>query len=160
MKESPKEQKLEHMLRSSILVAGGFMGTETRSVADIIAADLATLEQHGVTAEQLAKRMQQITNQAKPGLGTWVTIEANVRAMTDGAKGGLVCPWPHGGRFNKTLTTAERIDSGNSVRWSDLNIHLIAEHGFFEGRGSTFRVEPDKIIEIIMTQTDRSEPVS
>ena len=60
MKESPKEQKLEHMLRSSILVAGGFMGTETRSVADVIDSDLAVLEQHGVTAEQLAERMQQI----------------------------------------------------------------------------------------------------
>jgi len=150
MKESPKEQKLDHMLRSSVLVAGGFMGTEKRSVSDIIAADLAAMEECGATVEQLAQRMQQITDKAEPGLGTWVQIDSNLRAMTVGAKGALVCPWPHGGRFNKTVTTAERINSGRSVRWSDLNIHLITEHGFFEGRGSTFRIEPDKIIDVIL----------
>ena len=150
MKESPKTQKLEYMLKSSTIVAGGFMGTDTRYVDQIIDDDLAVLDGFGVTAQQLAQRMRLITEQAEPGLGTWVKIDENLRAMTIGAKGALTCPWPHPGRFNKTVTTAERIDSGQNITWSDLSIHLIEEHGFFQGKGSTFRLEPDKLIKVIL----------
>ena len=150
MKESPQTQKLEQMLKSSTIVAGGFMGTDTRDVNQIINADLTALGGFGVTLEQLAQRMRMITEKAKPGLGTWVKIDNNLRAMTIGAKGALTCPWPHPGRFNKTVTTAEQIDSGQKVTWSDLCIHLIEEHGFFQGKGSTFRLEPDKLIRVIL----------
>ena len=150
MKESPKTQKLEQMLKSSTIVAGGFMGTDTRDVNRIIDADLAVLAGFGITAERLAQRMRMITKKAEPGLATWVKIDDNLRAMTIGAKGALTCPWPHPGRFNKTVTTAEKIDSDKNVRWSDLSIHLIAEHGFFQGKGSTFRLEPDKLIKVIL----------
>ena len=126
------------------------MGTDTRDVNQIIDDDLAVLTGFGITAEQLAQRMRIITEKAEPGLGTWVKIDDNLRAMTIGAKGALTCPWPHPGRFNKIVTTAERIDSGQNLRWSDLSIHLIEEHGFFQGKGSTFRLEPDKLIKVIL----------
>ena len=150
MKQSPQTQKLEQMLKSSTIVAGGFMGTDTRDVNQIINTDLAVLAGFGITAEQLAQRMRLITEKAKPGLGTWVKIDDNLRAMTIGAKGALTCPWPHPGRFDKTVTTVERLDSDKNVRWSDLSIHLIEEHGFFQGKGSTFRLEPDKLIKVIL----------
>jgi hypothetical protein len=35
------------------------------------------------------------------------------------------------------------------MHWSDLNIHLIAKHGFFEGKGSAFRIEPKELISTI-----------
>ncbi|MHC4213330.1 MAG: hypothetical protein ACYSWP_08165 [Planctomycetota bacterium] len=150
MKESPQTQKLEQMLKSSTIVAGGFMGTDNRDVNQIIDDDLTVLTGFDITAEQLAQKMRLITEKAEPGLGTWVKIDDNLRAMTIGAKGALTCPWPHPGRFNKTVTTAERIDLGQNVTWSDLSIHLIAEHGFFQGKGSTFRLEPDKLIRVIL----------
>ena len=39
MKESPQTKMLEEMLRSSKFVAGGFMGTDRRSVSEIIDSD-------------------------------------------------------------------------------------------------------------------------
>jgi len=39
--------------------------------------------------------------------------------------------------------------SGQTIRWSDLNIHQIAEHSFFEGKSSAFRIEPKKMMKII-----------
>jgi hypothetical protein len=30
-----------------------------------------------------------------------------------------------------------------------LNIHLVEEHGFFEGRGAFFRIEPEELIRVI-----------
>jgi hypothetical protein len=32
-----------------------------------------------------------------------------------------------------------------------LNIHLIKEHGFFEGKGSPFRIEPSVLTKMIFT---------
>ena len=43
MKQSPRDKKLEEVLRSTKLVAGGFMGTDTRHPIEIIEADIVAL---------------------------------------------------------------------------------------------------------------------
>jgi len=149
MKESPQNKKLETVLKSSKLVAGGFMGYDTRSVSEIIDSDTNELSRFGLTSEQVAGRMQQITDIAKSGLETWVRIDDNLQAKTDEARGFLPCPWPHSGRFVKRITILRRVNTSDTIRWSDLNIHLIDEHGFFQGKGSSFRIEPKKLIEMI-----------
>jgi hypothetical protein len=149
MKESPQSQNLEKLLRSSKLVAGGFMGDDRRSVCEIIDADMAELSRLRFTAKQVAERMQQITDIAISGLGTWVKVDEQRQAKIDEAKGWLVCPWPHAGKFAKRITTVWITKSNVGIRWSDLNIHLIGEHSFFEGKGSDFRIEPEKLITAI-----------
>jgi len=149
MKESPQIQKLEQILRSSKLVAGGFMGNDSRNIMEVINCDLFKVSKLGYTIEQLTARMQEITDTAKTGLGTWVKIDDKLQAAVEEAKGSLICPWPHPGRYVKRVTTVKRLDSGETIRWSDLNIHLIAAHSFFEGRGSAFRIEPEKLINVI-----------
>ena len=149
MKDSPQNKKLEEILRSTKLVAGGFMGSDTRSVSEIIDADASVLSRSDYTAEQVAHRMQEITNMAIDGLGTWVTIDEYRQVKVDEAKGSQPCPWPHIGRFAKRVTTVKHTDSNRTVMWSDLNIHLIGEHGFFEGKGSNFRIDPEELISLI-----------
>lgn len=149
MKESPQIQKFEQILRSSKLVAGGFMGHDSRSVMEIINTDIYQMSKLGYTMEQVAARMQEITETAKKGLGTWIRIDDKRQAAVEEAKGSLICPWPHPGRYIKRITTVKRLDSGETIHWSDLNIHLIDNHSFFEGRGSSFRIEPEKLISII-----------
>lgn len=149
MKESPQNKKLEAILRSSKMVAGGFMGDDNRSVFEIIDADKNELSRLGFTCRQIASRMRQITDKAKTGLETWVKIDGNLEARTDEARGFLPCPWPHAGRFVKRVTIIRRINTSESIQWSDLNIHLIGEHGFFQGNGSNFRIEPKELINMI-----------
>jgi hypothetical protein len=149
VKESPESKKLEEVLRSSKLVAGGFMGEDNRSVSEVISTDAAELSKLGYSIEEIAKRMQEITNEATKALGNWIDIDEKLRVVVEEAKGLLVCPWPHPGGYDKRVTTVELKKTGESIFWSDLNIHLIAEHGFFEGKGSAFRVEPKKLIDVI-----------
>jgi hypothetical protein len=149
MKESPQTKNLEKLLRSSKLVAGGFMGVDARSVYEIIDADMAELSRLRFTAKQVVERMQQITDIAIPGLGTWVKLDEQRQVKIEEAKGWLICPWPHPGKFAKRITTVSITKSGVSISWSDLNIHLIGEHGFFEGKGSNFRIEPGSLIAAI-----------
>ena len=149
MKESPEARNLEQILRSSKMSAGGFMGSDSRSVAEIIDADAFEVSKYGYTVQQLSSRMQDITNTAKRGLGTWIKVDDKHQAMVEEARGSIACPWPHLRRFVKRVTTVKHLDSGQTIRWTDLNIHLIGEHGFFEGRGSAFRVEPGKLAKVI-----------
>jgi hypothetical protein len=149
MKQSPDMQKLEEILRSSTLVADGFMGTDLRRVTEVIEADAAELFKLDVSLEQLGTRMTEITEAAEKGLGTWTRVDDCREAVIDEARGRTVCPWPHQARFRKRVTTVRRTDSGQTIRWSDLNVHLISAHGFFEGRGSTFRIDPAALVNII-----------
>ena len=48
MKQSREMEKLESMLRSSQLVAGGFLGDDSRNVSEVIEADRLALEKAGV----------------------------------------------------------------------------------------------------------------
>ncbi len=69
MKQSPQQQRLEQIMRSSKIVAGGLLGDDPRSVDEIIAADGVTVERAGYTIARIAERMQQISDLAAPGLG-------------------------------------------------------------------------------------------
>lgn len=125
------------------------MGYDTRSVSEVIDADAAELSRLGFTKEQAAERMREITQVAISGLGTWVQVGDDLEGKVDEAKGRLICPWPHKGKLSKRITVVKVIETGESIRWSDLNTHLISEHGFFEGKGSNFRIEPRELVRII-----------
>jgi hypothetical protein len=149
MKQPPDTQKLEKILRSSKLVAGGFMGTDPRSVSEIINDDTFELTGLKITTEKIAERMKEITNAAIPALGEWVQAGHDLEAKVEEARGWLSCPWPHPARFAKRVTYVRNSASGQNIQWSDLNIHLIEKHNFFEGKGSEFRIEPKELVEII-----------
>lgn len=149
MKRSPSDLRLEQMLRSSKLVAGGFMGTDSRPPEEVIRDDAAELERLGKTAAAVASRMKEFTNLARPALGNWIETEDKYRLKSEEWKGSLICPWPHAGRYEKRITTCCRLDTHEEIEWSDLNIHLIEAHGFFEGRGSSFRLEPADLVRIL-----------
>ena len=149
MKRSPDMQRLEEMLRSSKLVGGGFLGTDPRPIEEILDADAAELARMGRTKYELADRMRHVSSLAEQGLGSWVTIDESVEAALTDTRGAIPCPWAHSGVYSKTVVSARNIRTGKTIQWSELNIHLIEEHGFFEGRGSPFRLEPAELADIL-----------
>ncbi|MBN1671348.1 MAG: hypothetical protein JXR37_09960 [Kiritimatiellae bacterium] len=149
MKKSPQLQKLEETMRGSALAARGFLGNDRRSLPEIIETDLHALARLGYTKEHLASRMQELTDLGRQGLGTAVRVEEHVEVTVDEHRGQIVCPWPHAGRFAKTVTTVRRLDTGEEMRWAELSIHLVAVHGFFQGRGSPFRLDPQRLVRVL-----------
>jgi hypothetical protein len=154
MKRTPHMQKLEETLRASKIVAGGFLGTDERPLEEIIEADGAEVTGLDRSIPEIATRMWEITDLAKRGLETSVEIDEGLEARVIEARGPIPCPWPHPGRFSKTVVMATRTGTGKSVRWTELNIHMIEAHGFFEGRGSGFRIEPADLIEVLFGPAD------
>lgn len=149
MKESPQNQRLKELLKSSKIAAGGFMGADTRGLFEIIDADAADLAQLGFTTDRLAARMRRITEIATQTLGAWTKVDNNLQARVREAKGRIPCPWPHPAHFAKRITEVKATQTGQTITWSDLNIHLIAEHGFFEGKNAKFRINPPDLIKIL-----------
>lgn len=153
MKKTSEIEKLESVLRSSQIVAGGFMGQDSRDVDEIIRQDSTAVERLGYSLKQVSERMLHLTEIAKSGLGIYVDVDEGLRGCVDEVKGRIVCPWPHPASFDKRLTTITDIDSGEEITWSDLNIHMISAHGFFEGHGSAMRIEPEKLINLIFRES-------
>lgn len=149
MKKSPQQQKLEQLLQSSKFSACGFMGHDTRSLWEIVDEDAATIARTGRTMEDIAARMKELTDAGVRGLGDWVAASETLKVMVDDNRGMIPCPWPHHVRCLKRITTVRSAVADTEVRWSDLSIHLIREHGFFQGKGSPYRLEPAMLIEII-----------
>ena len=76
-------------------------------------------------------------------------VAPGLEAQVDETRGANPCPWRHRGRYFKRITTVRRKGSDETIRWSDLNTHMIGAHGFFEGKGSMFRVEPAELVRML-----------
>ncbi len=150
MKRTPRMRQVEELMRSSQIVAGGFLGTDTRPLEEIIEADAAAVEGLGTTSQAIAARMAEVSEQARRGLGNFVSVGETLVAAIDDTRGLLICPWGDNTRCFKTVTTLRQLDTGREICWSDLSIHFIAEHGFFQGRGSGFRLSPRDLVAILL----------
>ncbi|HPY78117.1 MAG TPA: hypothetical protein PLQ45_09760, partial [Anaerohalosphaeraceae bacterium] len=149
MKQDPYSQRLEAFLHSDTISLGGFLAGDGRPLSEIIAGDLAVLDRLGYTAQEVASRMAAITELGLTGLGTTVVFEERLDVRVDDYQGRIICPFPHAASCLKRMTHVSCQGGGKTVFWSDLNIHLIEAHGFFEGRGAYFRLEPADLVRIL-----------
>ncbi|MDD5327750.1 MAG: hypothetical protein PHY02_08055 [Phycisphaerae bacterium] len=153
MKQPANIQKLEEVLRSSNSAGAGFMGTDRRNISEIIDGDIVELAELKIAVEQIVGRMKEITDAAVPALGCWVQAGRKLEAKAEEVKGQVSCPWPDSAKFAKRVTYVRNPESGQSMKWSDLNIHLIEKHNFFEGRGAMFRIEPKELVKMLFERS-------
>jgi hypothetical protein len=101
------------------------------------------------TAEEIADRLEYFTNASVNSYLGPSIIDGIYEVETEVTRGKLPCPFSHPGIYRKAVTILTNLKTGVTVKWSSLNIHLIRQHHFFEGKGSTFRIEPDLLIKTI-----------
>lgn len=142
MKQSPELDIIQENMKPGTLSAHGFLGTDSRNLTDILAADAKTLAQSGITKEQLADKMQRLTDLGAKGLGSPIVVDEIFDVEVEGYKGKIPCPFKDNISVEKRQTLVKRLDTGVIMRWTDLSIHMIQEHGFFEGHGSIYRLDP------------------
>ena len=144
MKPTPEERELRKNFESGSMTRDGFLGDDDRHVHDIIEADARALLRLGITREALADRLQFFIEEGKRGLETLVDL-GEYSVETVWRRGMMPCPFGERGLHHKIIATVTHKATGRVLRYSQLNVHLIREHGFFEGRGSTFRLDPDVV---------------
>ena len=126
-----------------------FLGTDRRPLPEIIRADAAALKKLKLDGKTVAKHMAYFRQAAEKGLGEFVSVAPHFEAACDVARGMLACPFGDAGKIRKAVVSVRNLRLGKEIAFSDLNIHLIAAHGFFEGRGSPLRLEPDDLANIL-----------
>ena len=149
MKETPEQKVQNDILLPGKFSGEGFLGDDNRHLAEIIQDDLTVVERLGFTPQELAERMRALTEAGKTGLGRPVDVDGKIAVTVSDDRGTIPCPFSDNYRTTKQTTQATNLKSGLTLRWSDLNIHMIGEHCFFEGLGSPFRIDPDQLVELI-----------
>ncbi len=142
MKQSPEMQRIQETMTFGSLAAHGFLGHDTRNLTDIIRDDTLAVERLGLTHSAIADRMEYFTELASKRLGESVEIDGIYRVVCEEHKGKLPCPFADNVRVAKSMTTVINAENHLSMRWSALNVHMIRAHGFYEGLGARFRVDP------------------
>jgi hypothetical protein len=149
MKQTPQEKQLYENFMPGKITREGFLGHDTRHIHDIIEEDAHTLARLGVSREQIADRLQYFIEEGKKGLETEVDLGEYITHVR-WSRGML--PSPFGGPkrlYHKIVATVVNKTLQKQIRYSQLNVHMIRDQGFFEGKGSVFRLEPEEVVEVL-----------
>jgi hypothetical protein len=149
----------------------GFLG-ENEGLSERIDTDVETCAQLGTTPEALGKRLLRLLAQAsapnadpgdvEAGPGASHDQEPEPVVTIDRHPGGITCPWaleldevclggpggaPSADRFTITV-------DGESLEGLVLSVHLIANHRFFGGLDSRFRIDPARALAVVAVLVD------
>ena len=145
MKRTEQERMILERMAPGALCADGFLGHDHRELSEIIAADTASVDAIGLTHEQVAAKLAGALEQATAELGRPVELLEHLTATWHEGMGRIPSPWPGDGVFPKGELELTDNRSGHAVRITPLSIHLIAAHGFYQGRGALYRLEPAEL---------------
>ena len=147
MKQSPEEQQITDRMQPGVYCRDGFLGTDSRPLGEILDTDGSAVEALGATHERIAAKMTQVLDHAVAAFGAPVRIGEHLSAEFGEAMGRIPSPFGDG-VFRKGEVELTDARSGEKFRFSPLSVHLIAAHGFYQGRGSRYRIDPEKLCEL------------
>ena len=149
MKQTAKDDTVQNQMRPGAITRDGMLGEDRRKLCDILEADAAAVSRLGLTHAGIAARMRALRDAGAGGLGSPVRVLDHFEVRVDGARGSLPCPFAHPGMYPKEFVEVRNLRSGEQAMFTELNIHLIEAHGFYEGLGSAYRQEPEALARVL-----------
>jgi len=149
MKQTVQMQKAQERMAPGAITRDGFLGDDRRPLVDILLADEAAVKARDLDHERIASRMVELRDAGMAGLGEFIDVAPHFEVRVDSVRGRLPCPFGDPGVFPKTNITVRNRRTGREVNYTDLHIHLVWAHGFYEGKGSPFRLEPTDLAEVL-----------
>jgi len=148
MKQTVEMDKVQHNMRPGCITLKGLLGEDRRNLVDILIEDDGEVKRLGTSHEAIATRMQELRDAGVQGLGESLTVEGRYEVRVDSVRGKLPCPFEDG-VVQKTFIQVRNIELDRTITYTDLHIHMIREHGFYEGKGSAFRLPPHDLVAIL-----------
>jgi hypothetical protein len=151
----------------------GFLGVEDK-LKDTCTNDSNFLQEKNISCEQIADKLEVIVEKAKQLYTDRIEAEAeaedvaynfNPLAIIDGkfkisgfalaTNGYQKCPFSERVLCGKGRQAYEitNIENGSSISLSQLHIHMIRDHHFFEGKGTPYRLEPSAACDVLELQS-------
>ena len=149
MKQDPILERAEKLMKPGEISSSGFLGNDNRKLVDILLDDGQTVASLNLSHEILADRMEELTEKAREYLGSPVLVDGYLEVTIQDSRGNIACPFQHMGMYPKENVHVLNVKTGESIQWTPLNIHMIREHGFYEGKGSPFRVDPLDLVRVL-----------
>ncbi len=148
MKMSPAMKKAQENMQPGVITAEGFLGSEEHILRDIIVRDEGEMQRLGLDFDETVSILKHLVEEGRKGLGEPVTVDGKWLVQTWEARGHLACPFEDG-IFRKITAEIENKSKKNKIIVTDLAIHLMETHHFLEGIGSPFRLDPEKMEEVL-----------
>lgn len=156
MKQSPSEKDLAKNLGPSKFSAEGFLGNDQRPVDEIIADDMRTLDRMGLSLDQIGRALRAAYEAARNSFGAQEEIRPGVIAVFHEARGRIPSPFRDGTTFEKGEVVVKDRASGQELVLTSLGIALIERYGFFQGKGSRYRIDPAVAVQVLGLGEGRS----
>ena len=158
MKMSPEYVKAQANMQPGVITSDGFLGNDTRPIVDIIADDENIMRRLGLDIDEVVAQMRHLLDEGRKGLGEPVTV--GEPGTADGkwivqvfeARGFLASPFEDGiyRKINAQVAVAAGGHASDvKILYSELSLHLIEKYHFLQGRGSSFRLEPQAIKDVL-----------
>ena len=157
MKQKPDFKEIQDLMAPGKLTIDGFLGGDNRSLVDILAADDLVVRSRGFDHKTIAARLTQFMNEGRKGLGNPVKFRGDFIITVDESRGVVPCPFRHGYLASKVNVRIEDVVLGETLVYSDLSIHLIAAHGFYQGKGSQYRLDPEKVLRVLRMEEQNGD---
>ena len=142
MKQTPQEKIIQNRMKSGNLTLEGFLGNDKRHYHEIINEDLMLLNSFGITKEQVAEKLQQITDLAFEDFEGIADKEPGISVEYISIRGRVISPFNGQKPAHKGVIHYHDNNKDIHFCWTPLNIKMIRDYGFFEGKGSKNRLEP------------------
>jgi hypothetical protein len=149
MKQTVQMDRIQEKMAPGVITLDGFLGSDRRKLIDILLEDNEAVKRANLTHQQIAQRMIDLRDAGMQGLGEFIDVAPHFEVRVDSVRGKLPCPFGDPGIFPKTNITVRNLQLDREVVYTDLHIHMIGSHGFYEGKGSNFRLEPKALAEIL-----------
>ena len=143
-RRSPAEKDSRDRLGPSCFSSSGFLGADIREWEEIVAADARILGHLGLERSLLVDALHTTWTLALQAMGEAVEIAPGVLATCLECRGRIPSPFPGEGTFAKHQVRVVDQASGQFFLLTELGLHLIEHHGFFQGYGSPFRIDPGR----------------
>ena len=128
MKPTGKELKTMQRMQPGVQTLSGFLGDDTRPLNEIIQDDSVVLDKLGRSREEIAKRMESLTQASWDSYLEGILVEGKYQVQTEVYRGRMPCPFGHPGIYRKAVTTLTNQENGITVLWHSLSMHIIDTH--------------------------------
>jgi hypothetical protein len=148
------EKDMRPGAKSDVGSTAGFLGPEEKLVDVLVGDNRYVVDELGLTHQELAKHLHAIGSIGRWQVGEhrrfeyeFVYYGRRFKATTQVSKGFQPSPFRDGTQSG-TDVTVENLDTGKKLSYGLLVPHLIERYGFYEGKGTAYRVEPSTVVEV------------
>jgi hypothetical protein len=147
------EEDMRPGAKSDVGSAAGFLGPDEK-LLDVMAADnKSVVDDLGLTHQELAKHLHAMgtigrwqADQRKPE-AEFVYRGRRFKVKLMVTRGFQPSPFLDGTKSGSNVTV-ENLDTGKKLTYGLLVPYMIERYGFYEGKGTSYRVDPREVVEV------------